>query len=163
MSFFHLITIISKLSMLWHTAVIHLIFLMHNIPFCDCRKIYLFTIIFLFIYRIHLFKAFMVFQSFFLRGERFPGGTGGKNLPVSARDIGSIVGSGWSPGVIQLLSHVWLFVTPRSAAHRASLSTSHSQSGNSWSSNWHPTPVLLPGESHGWRSLVGCSPWGLEE
>ena len=25
---------------------------------------------------------------------------------------------------------------------------------------WHPTPVLFPGESHGWRSLVGCSPWG---
>ena len=24
---------------------------------------------------------------------------------------------------------------------------------------WHPTPVLLPGQSHGWRSLVGCSPW----
>ena len=23
----------------------------------------------------------------------------------------------------------------------------------------HPTPVLLPGKSHGWRSLVGCSPW----
>ena len=28
---------------------------------------------------------------------------------------------------------------------------------------WHPTPVFLPGKSHGWRSLVGCSPWGLEE
>ena len=28
---------------------------------------------------------------------------------------------------------------------------------------WHPTPVLLPGKSHGWRSLVGCSSWGLEE
>ena len=28
---------------------------------------------------------------------------------------------------------------------------------------WHPTPVLLPRKSHGWRSLVGCSPWGLEE
>jgi len=28
---------------------------------------------------------------------------------------------------------------------------------------WQPTPVLLPGESHGWRSLVGCSPWGREE
>ena len=27
-------------------------------------------------------------------------------------------------------------------------------------SQWHPTPVLLPGKSHGWRSLVGCSPWG---
>ena len=25
---------------------------------------------------------------------------------------------------------------------------------------WHPTPVLLPGKFHGWRSLVGCSPWG---
>ena len=25
---------------------------------------------------------------------------------------------------------------------------------------WHPTPVLLPGISHGWRSLEGCSPWG---
>ena len=25
---------------------------------------------------------------------------------------------------------------------------------------WLPTPVLLPGKSHGWRSLVGCSPWG---
>ena len=25
---------------------------------------------------------------------------------------------------------------------------------------WHPTPVLLPGKSHGWRSLAGCSPWG---
>ena len=25
---------------------------------------------------------------------------------------------------------------------------------------WHPTAVLLPGKSHGWRSLVDCSPWG---
>ena len=28
---------------------------------------------------------------------------------------------------------------------------------------WHPTPVLLPGKSHGQKSLVGCSPWGREE
>ena len=28
---------------------------------------------------------------------------------------------------------------------------------------WHPTPVLLPGKSHGQRSLVGYSPWGREE
>ena len=33
----------------------------------------------------------------------------------------------------------------------------------SYSKQWHPTPVLLPGESYGWRSLVGCSPWGHEE
>ena len=31
---------------------------------------------------------------------------------------------------------------------------------NPWRRQWHPTPVLLPGESHGRRSLVGCSPWG---
>ena len=30
-----------------------------------------------------------------------------------------------------------------------------------WRRQWHPAPVLLPGKSHGWRSLVGCSPWGL--
>ena len=28
---------------------------------------------------------------------------------------------------------------------------------------WQPTPVLLPGESHGWRSLVVYSPWGCKE
>ena len=28
---------------------------------------------------------------------------------------------------------------------------------------WHPSPILLPGKSHGWRSLVGCSPWGRWE
>ena len=28
---------------------------------------------------------------------------------------------------------------------------------------WQPSPVLLPGKSHGQRSLVGCSPWGREE
>ena len=26
-----------------------------------------------------------------------------------------------------------------------------------------PTPVFLPGESQGWRSLAGCSPWGRTE
>ena len=34
---------------------------------------------------------------------------------------------------------------------------------NSWRRQWHPTPVLLPGKSHGRRSLVGCGPWGREE
>ena len=28
---------------------------------------------------------------------------------------------------------------------------------------WHPTPVLLPGKSHGQRSLEGCSLWGRSE
>ena len=34
---------------------------------------------------------------------------------------------------------------------------------NIWRRQRHPNPVLLPGKSHGWRGLVGCSPWGREE
>ena len=32
-----------------------------------------------------------------------------------------------------------------------------------WRRKWLPTPVFLPGKSHGQKSLVGYSPWGLEE
>ena len=38
-----------------------------------------------------------------------------------------------------------------------------SLTGLCWRRQGHPTPVLLPGKSHGWRSLVGCSPWGRED
>ena len=34
---------------------------------------------------------------------------------------------------------------------------------DTWRRQWHPTPVLLPGKSHGWRNLVGCSPWDCLE
>ena len=33
----------------------------------------------------------------------------------------------------------------------------------SWSRKWQPTPVFLPGESHGQRNLAGYSPWGRKE
>ena len=32
-----------------------------------------------------------------------------------------------------------------------------------WRRQWHPTPVLLAGKSHGRRNLVGYSPWGCKE
>ncbi|CAI9163732.1 unnamed protein product [Rangifer tarandus platyrhynchus] len=32
-----------------------------------------------------------------------------------------------------------------------------------WRRRRQPTPVFLPGKSHGWRSLAGYSPWGLKE
>ena len=32
-----------------------------------------------------------------------------------------------------------------------------------WRRTWQPTPVFLPGESHGQRSLVNYSPWGCKE
>ena len=32
-----------------------------------------------------------------------------------------------------------------------------------WRGKWQPTPIFLPGESHGQRSLVDDSPWGRKE
>ena len=32
-----------------------------------------------------------------------------------------------------------------------------------WRRKWHPTPVFLPGKSHGQRNLMDCSPWGCKE
>ena len=32
-----------------------------------------------------------------------------------------------------------------------------------WRGKWQPSPVHLPGKSHGWRSLVGYSPWVCKE
>jgi len=32
-----------------------------------------------------------------------------------------------------------------------------------WRKEWQPTPLFLPGEFHGQRSLVGYSPWGCKE
>ena len=59
----------------------------------------------------------------------FPGGSEVKAFACNVGDLGSIPGSGRSPG----------------------------------EGNGNPTLVFLPGESHGWRSLVGCSPWGCKE
>ena len=40
---------------------------------------------------------------------------------------------------------------------------SQKNSASLWRRQWQPTPVLLPGKSHGRRSLVGYSPWGRKE
>ena len=48
-------------------------------------------------------------------------------------------------------------VMPKNAQPTAQLHSSHTLVRRR---QWQPTPVLLPGKSHGWRSLVGCSPWG---
>ena len=52
----------------------------------------------------------------------------------------------------QFLSWNFLFYRQRIVYNIHSLSF--------WRRWWHPTRVLLPGKSHGRRSLVGCSPWG---
>ena len=50
-----------------------------------------------------------------------------------------------------LLNHSTI-ITPRKINNNSECSSRRRQ--------WHPTPVLLPGKSHGWRSLVGCRLWG---
>ena len=40
---------------------------------------------------------------------------------------------------------------------------SRRKGNSSWKRKWQPSPVFLPGKSHGQRSLVGCSPWGGKE
>ena len=50
----------------------------------------------------------------------------------------------------------WLFLLTSHCSHLEKTAAT----GVSRRRQWHPTPVLLPGKSHGWRSLVGYSPWG---
>ena len=52
---------------------------------------------------------------------------------------------------------------PGTPALSSLLSCRHLNATVFWRRQWQSTPVLLPGKSHGWRSLVGCSPWGHEE
>ena len=60
------------------------------------------------------------------------------------------------------LSTVYGVVQSRTWLKRLS-SSSSSSNDYIWRRQWQPTPVLLPGKSHGWRSLVGYSPWDSEK
>ena len=53
----------------------------------------------------------------------------------------------------------WWAATSGVAQSRTRLKRLSSSSITSRRRQWHPTAVLLPGKPHGWRSLVGCSPW----
>ena len=70
-------------------------------------------------------------------------------------------------GNFRALSLLWEPQTPLSSSGILDfLSTClgiDSLSFMSWRRQWHPTPVLLSGKSHGQRSLVGYSPWGHKE
>ena len=59
-----------------------------------------------------------------------------------------------------LIFHRRLCTSQRAGVVKADLLSSLSLLTVLWRRQWHPTPVLLPGKSHGRRSLVGCSPWG---
>ena len=64
----------------------------------------------------------------------------------------------WSgrPGVL------W-FMGSQRVGHNQATELNWTELNYGWRRQWHPTPVLLPRKSYGWRSLVGCSPWGRED
>ena len=90
-----------------------------------------------------------------------------RNLPANAGDIRQQVQSlGWedSPGGGHgnLLQYSFLEKPMDRGTWWAFEHLSTSAILN-WRRKWQPTPVFLPGESHGRKSLVGCSPWGRTE
>ena len=108
--------------------------------------------------------------------QGFPGGSGSKEATCSAGDQGSIPGSGKSPG--EENGNPPQYSWPESPMDRGAWKAAVHESiclecwrpgfdpwvGKiPWRRKWQPTPVLLPGESHGGRSLVGYSPWGRKE
>ena len=61
------------------------------------------------------------------------------------------------PGRLQSMGHTESNMTERLHFHFSFFTFMH------WRRKWQPTPVFLPGESQGWRSLVGCRLWGRTE
>ena len=76
-----------------------------------------------------------------------PGESQGPGSLVGCRLWGRTVGHDWSDLAAAAMCLYILRCTERKHRRR----------------QWHPTPILLPGKSHGRRSLVGCGPWGHEE
>ena len=65
-----------------------------------------------------------------------------------------------------LLNFYWSIVNLQCCVSFKCIAKWMSYTFNPWDGRrrqWQPTPVLLPGKSHGWRSLIGCSPWGRKE
>ena len=57
----------------------------------------------------------------------------------------------------------WWLSNKESACNAGDAGSTHELGRSPWRRKWQPTSVFWPGKSHGWRSLVGCSPWGHEE
>ena len=102
----------------------------------------------------------------------FPGNLVVKNPPANAGDVGSFPGSRRSPGegndnLLQYsrleLGFPWSSTGKESACSAGDLGLIPGLGRPPWRRKWKPTPVSLPGKSHGQRSLVGCSPWGRRE
>ena len=103
--------------------------------------------------------SFPVSQLFTSGGQSIGASASATVLPMSIQ--------GWFPlgltGLISLqskgLSRVFSGTTIQRHQFFGIQPSFWSKSYICWRRKWQPTPVLLPGKSHGWRSLVGYSPW----
>ena len=93
----------------------------------------------------------------------FPCGSAVRESVWNTGDLGSIPGLGRSPGEEKgyPLQYSGLENSMDCTVH--GVAKSWTRLSDFRRMQWHPTPVLLPGNSHRRRSLVGCSPWGLKE
>jgi len=83
----------------------------------------------------------------------FPTQGSNPNLPHCRRILYQLSHKG-SPGILEWV--VYPFSSRPIPAQELNWGLLHC-----WKRQWQPTPVLSPVKSHRWRSLVGCSPWGL--
>ena len=98
----------------------------------------------------------------------FPGSSAGKESACNAGDPGLIFGSGRCPGegIGYPLWYSWASLMAQMVKNPPAMWETWvwSLSGKiPWRRTWWPTPVFLPGESHGQRSLAGYSPWCFKE
>ena len=99
----------------------------------------------------------------------FPGGSDSKESACNAGDLGSIPGSGRSPGKRNgyPCQYSWGF-PGGSNGKRICLQCRRPRFDPwvrkmPWRREWLTTPIFLPGEVHGQRSLAGYSPWCCKE
>ena len=87
-----------------------------------------------------------------------PRSSPGQNIGVGSLSLlqGIFPTQGSNPGLLHCRRILYQLSHKGSPKYRINISDtlSHYQRRQ-----LHPTPVLLPGKSHGWRSLIGCSPW----
>ena len=102
------------------------------------------------------------------RMSGFPGSTAGKESTCSTRDPSAVPLSGRSPaeGVGYPLQYSWASLGAQTVKNPPAVWETWVQSSgweDALEEGMQPTPVFLPGESHGQRSLAGCSPQGCKE
>ena len=106
----------------------------------------------------------------------FPCGSAGKESTCNAGDLSSIPRSGKSPRerngkpLSTLAWKIPWMEEPGRLQSMGSQRVGHNKATSlslftlmHWRRKWQPTPVLLPGISHGWRSVIGYSPLGHKE